>query len=181
MFIFFSILVIFLLLSIVGLLFNFDRKQKEIARQLTVTLNIKISNAKHCYKLDIDRLCEVFHLSSVIRWQLYSIANNYFVFQTITIDSVENLQTTLQKLSLVYNEILAFHEENGDDDRILECIILFSESLPTQSIHFNVEFYTVKIIELTKRLQVIANESCENNQVDNNALISMDNELLKTA
>ena len=159
MFIVIAVIIIIFCIMIGAIFLMADYKRKEAAHQLKA----QITDAKHRYKLDIETICEALELPVLIRDKLYSIANNYFVYQPITIDTVEGLITTLKQLSLSYNLLLEHQAENVAVELINDHMKLFSESLPVEVKGFNEEFYSASIIELTKLLDIVVEEPCDEN------------------
>lgn len=149
----FAVIILLVLASIIFLLFIFDKKRKEAIHQQKVSLSEEINSIKQRYKLDVERLCEHLDLLPIIKNKLYMVANNYFVFQSISDEKVEHLRTMLNKLSQSYNHLIELHDENDNADTINEKILSFSDSLPLDAKGFNVVFYEVTINELDKLLE----------------------------
>lgn len=135
--------------------FIFDNKQKKMIAQNKMALNLMIDDSKHRYKLDVENLCEELFLSRTHRDKLYVIANNWFVYQSISDATVENLTITLKRLSLYYGALVAhFTEDNDNIDFVQERVNNFVNNLPNDSSGFNADFYNSKIERLSKLLDI---------------------------
>lgn len=130
-----------------------------------MTLNLMIDDSKHRYKLDVETLCEELFLSRTHRDKLYIIANNWFVYQSITQESVDSLTITLKRLSLSFGALVAyFAEDNENIDFVQERVNNFVNNLPNDSSGFNADFYHSKIERLSKLLEIPIPQSTDINE-----------------
>lgn len=159
-------IVILFLALIMFVLFNAEKKRKDAIHLQTVVFTEVINDLKQRYKLDVETICETLDLTKLAKDKLYMIANNYFVFQSISEEAIECFRTTLNKLSYSYNHLLEHYEEYENIDIVHEKIVSFSESLPLESRGFNVSFYDTKIHELNKLLALDIDIAVDESDID---------------
>jgi len=160
-----SVIIVLLFFSLAMIFFIFESRQKKIIAQKKITLNLMIDDSKHRYKLDVENLCEELFLSRVHRDKLYLIANNWFVYQSINEEHVDSLTITLKRLSLHYGALVAYFTENNENiDFVQERVNNFVNNLPKGSNGFNADFYTSKIEQLSKLLEIPHQENTDINQ-----------------
>ena len=160
-----AIIVIPLFLLTCAVFFIFDNNRKKQLAEQKQALNARISDSKNSYKVDVETFCEEARLSKTVRDKLYTIANNYFIYQSINEDSVANFELATKKLSQSYASLLHHFNEHDDLDTVQERVELFVDNLPTQPRSFNVGFYQNSLTTLN-HLLMIPEESETKHDID---------------
>jgi len=160
-----SVIIILLFFLLAMIFFIFENRQKKMIAQNKMTLNLMIDDSKHRYKLDVETLCETLFLSRTHRDKLYIIANNWFVYQPISQENVDNLTITLKRLSLSFGALVSYFTADSENiDFVQERVNKFVNSLPNDSSGFNADFYHSKIERLGKLLEIPQNQSTDINE-----------------
>ena len=161
-----------LLMFVAFFIFENNRKKQLAAQKLA--LSTRISDAKNSYKVDVERFCEETQLTTKVRDQLYTIANNYFVYQSISDDSVAVFEITVNKLSQSYSQLLHHFNDHDDLETVQERIELFVDNLPTQPRGYNAGFYQNSLTTLNHLLMIpeSALENTDNDEHSNEEKIN---------
>lgn len=143
-----------LLLLLFVAFFIFDNNRKKRIAEAKQLLNTRVSDSKNSYKIDVERFCEEASLPKAVRDKLYTIANNFFVYQSINEDNVAVFEIATGKLSKSYADLLHHFNEYDDLETVHERIELFVDNLPTQPRGYNAGFYQNSLTTLNHLLMV---------------------------
>lgn len=143
-----------LLLLLFVAFFIFDNNRKKRIAEAKQLLNTRVSDSKNSYKIDVERFCEEASLPKTVRDKLYTIANNFFVYQSINEDNVAVFEIATGKLSKSYANLLHHFNEYDDLETVHERIELFVDNLPTQPRGYNAGFYQNSLTTLNHLLMV---------------------------
>ncbi|MCG7530885.1 hypothetical protein MHM98_05880 [Psychrobium sp. MM17-31] len=143
-----------LLLLLFITFFIFDNNRKKRIAEAKQALNSRVSDSKNSYKIDVERFCDETSLPKVVRDKLYTVANNFFVYQSINEDNVAVFEIATSKLSKSFADLLHHFNEYDDLETVHERIELFVDNLPTQPRGYNAGFYQNSLTTLNHLLMI---------------------------
>jgi|GEM_PF-3568811 len=118
------------------------KKEKELKQQ---AIAFKMSTMKDQFKQDLNQMVENQLLSKAGSDSIYRIANNFFVFQAVSDDSIFYCEQILRQVSDALPEL---NREKSNLELAQEVTSLFVESLPTEASGYNAHFYRMRLPEL---------------------------------
>lgn len=138
-----------LLVILAGVAVYIETQRKKAVKEKKKVILLRISKIQHHFKDEIKRAVEQNVLTVKQHKSVYRIANNFFVFQSITDKSIEFCEHSL-------NSVISALPKNDPDSihfkRVQEQISLFVFKLPTTGNGFNRNFYSKELPKLVKQL-----------------------------
>ncbi|GLS91186.1 hypothetical protein GCM10007916_22550 [Psychromonas marina] len=169
-----SYFVIALLVLLVILYFYIETQKKRAIEENKKAILLRVASMKDNYKLNLKRLVEQQTLSIAEYESLYRIANNFFVFQKVTPQSIAYGE---QLLESVINAMPIGGPDTANFETVHQQVTLFIKTLPTAVGDYNSTFYNNVLPELVKNLVAFQENSYEITQmVESSAENIIDNE-----
>ncbi len=141
--------VIPVLVILVVAYFYVEAQKRKVIEENKKAIVLRVATIKDNFKADVKRLVEQEILTIRGQESVYRIANNFFVFQPVTIKSIEHCERLLK------NVISAMPTGGPDSinfDLVQEQVSLFVRSLPAAASGHNAAFYRNELPELIKQL-----------------------------
>ncbi|MFT6984357.1 MAG: hypothetical protein ACJAT7_000144 [Psychromonas sp.] len=129
--------------------FYVEAQRRKVEEEKKRAIFLRIATMKANFKAELKRLVEQERLTIREQESIYRIANNFFVFQPVTIKSISYCEQLL-------NNVISAMPTGGPDsinfDLIQEQVSSFVHSLPAAARDHNPAFYRNKLPELIKQL-----------------------------
>jgi len=142
-------LVIPVLVILVVSYFYIEAQKRKAIEEKKKAVILRIATMKYNFKADLKRLVEQQMLTIAGHEVAYKIANNFFVFQPVTPNSVAYCE---QLLKSVISAIPTGGPDSINFDLMQEQVNLFVRSLPVAASGYNSAFYRNELPKLIKQL-----------------------------
>ena len=123
------------------------KKDRELKKQQIIT---RVTVMKDNYKQAVLSLVQQRLLNKRGQESVYRIANNFFVFQAVTIENIERCETLLESVIAAMPEV---YEQGDNVDYAQGIISLFVRGLPTTSAGHSINFYQQQLPSLITQLK----------------------------
>lgn len=169
----FKIIVYFIVLVVIvliGAYFYVEQQRRKVEEENKKARALRIATMKHNFKLELVKLVESEVLSIKEQEVIFQIANNFFVFQPVTNNSIDYCE---QLLINVIDAIRTAGPENIQLDLLQEHVRSFARALPTAAGGYNGRFYRNELPNLIKKLLVLQEQALFNvaSDISNEPLI----------
>ena len=144
----FMYVVILALVILVVFYFYVEAQRKKAIIANKKAISLRVTRMKSNFKADLKKLVEQEVVTISEHNSLYQIANNFFVFQKITPNSISYCE---QQLKSVISAML-IKEVNNNYELIQEQVSLFVSSLPKVASGYNTGFYQTELPALINQL-----------------------------
>lgn len=124
------------------------QKKKAIKAKKRAIL-LRVTTIKNRFKIDLKRLAEQGVLTEKGQGAIYRIANNFFVFQSISDKSIAYCERLLNN---IISSMTTTDPDSVNSYLVQEEVNLFIRSLPATTAGFNATFYRNELPELIKQL-----------------------------
>ena len=139
---------VFMILVITYFTIESQRKKDRELKKLQVIT--RVTSMKSNYKSAVLALVQQQMLTKQGQESVYRIANNFFVFQAVTVENVERCELLLES---VINAMPLLSTNKDNLDFAQGAVSLFVRALPTTSSGYSVNFYQQLLPELVLQLQ----------------------------
>jgi hypothetical protein len=129
--------------------FYVEAQKKKVIEENKKAIVLRIATMKYNFKADLKRLVEQEILTIREQESVYRIANNFFVFQPVTVVNIEHCE---QLLKNVISAMPTGGPDSINFDLVQEQVSLFVRSLPAAARGHNAAFYRNELPELIKQL-----------------------------
>jgi len=129
--------------------FYIEMQKKKVKEEKKKAIILRIATMKNNFKADVKRLVEQQTLTVRGLDSVYRIANNFFVFQPVTLQSIGYCE---QLLKNVISAMPTYDPDSINFDLVQEQVSLFVRSLPPAASGYNAAFYRKELPELIKQL-----------------------------
>jgi hypothetical protein len=172
------VIVAVLVLLIVGVTYlniQEEQQKKEKARQLTIA----VREAQAEFKDLIMPLAERNYIDSHQKHKLYGVANNFFVFQTVSDNNINNLKAITKKLSYLLDA--ALNLANDNEPRARELFESLSNAMPESARECSANFYNSAMPQILKRFEEELESSSNEPEIELDENVADDTELSNQA
>ena len=129
--------------------FYVETQKRKVIEKKKKAIVLRVATMKDNFKADVKRLVEQQILTTREQESVYRIANNFFVFQPVTIKSIDYCE---QLLKNVISAMPTCGPDSINFNFVQEQVNLFVRSLPDAASGHNVAFYRNELPELIKQL-----------------------------
>ncbi|MCP4321956.1 MAG: hypothetical protein GY951_07080 [Psychromonas sp.] len=165
-----------ILISLVGIYLYVETKRRKAIDAKKRAIISRVTGVKDNFKGELKGLVEQNILTIKQHEAIYRLANNFFIFQPVSSQSIEFCEYSLNNVISVIPKTTA---ENINYDRIQELINVFVRALPVLPNGYNANFYRKDLPLLIKQL-VNAIEELYKIDSELNNLIDTENEEVLT-
>lgn len=129
--------------------FYIEAQRRKVIEEKKKAIVLRVATMKYKFKADLKRLVEEQMLTITGHEVAYKIANNFFVFQPVTANSVAYCE---QLLKNVISAIPTGGPDSINFELMQEQVNLFVRSLPVAASGYNTAFYRNELPKLIKQL-----------------------------
>jgi hypothetical protein len=158
------------LVGLVGAYIYVEAEKQKAIKAKKKAIVVLIAKMKSTFKADVNQLVEQQILTVNQHKSVYRIANNFFIFQPVT---VKSMAFCAHSLNNVISAIPNGGPETIHFNLIQEQISLFVRALPVAANGYKGSFYRNELPKLTKQLVDVVEKICEvENALSNETLFT---------